>query len=317
MALTAPKQPNHQRTIPTTPKRHPSSDGTTLNNIIEENSEILDVNYDPLHSRYNISVHRNNYAKISNNLAEQISTANFKFNPTVRRVNTYPSNTSQRSNTSATTKYSQILSEMVSATASQASPDEQSTQSNRSNAWNRHIPSFIDFTSNDTTHFPPLRPTNPTSQKEPNDNSSTITASTLHSAIQDALTEMQRQHSEEIKILHTKFQTEISALREQLHNDDQQANERLETKLDKLMHHFHLRPQDHETPTEDTTPSPFRKKSRNDNFSPQDTSPSSLADSDEPVDMITDSDTNPKLTNESNNVPSSQDGNRPPSGSER
>jgi phage host-nuclease inhibitor protein Gam len=255
---------------------HPAVDGTTLIALLTANPNILDFNFDPKHSRLNVSVDRKNFATISNTLSEQINAATFPFHPMVRRVTTYSSNNSQGSATTAASKYSEILSGMISSATSQTSYNQQSASTNRRNAWSKNVPSTIDFYGNTSAHFPPLRPSSPITDNQSHETASIgITASTLQSAIQEALAEVQRKHNAEIQSM----KEEMSALREQLAQRDNSDSNRLEKKIDLLMHHLDLGTGRHPSTPDDPTPSPFRKKPRNERSdAPDPTGPKSSTD---------------------------------------
>ena len=287
----------------------PATDGKTLKDLLTANPNILDFNFDSKHSRLNISVDRKNFATTSNTLSEQISAANFPFHPTVRRVTTYSSNNSQGSTTTAATKYSEILSGMISSATSHASVYEEYTSTNRRNAWKKNVPSTIDFYGNTSADFPPLRPSNPTTDNQSHETTSDkITASTLQSAIKEALAEVQQKHNAEIQAMkndYKKFQAEISSLREQLAQRENSDTNRLERKIDLLMHHLHLGSGNQVPTPNDPVPSPSRKKPRNERSdSPDQTGPTSPPDN------------SGWVFDDDDNVPSSQDGAEASSGSE-
>ena len=242
-------------------KAHPAADGTTLQKLLGGNPNIRDVNFDGKHSRLNVSVDRKNFATLSNSLSEQITKASFAFRPTVRRVTTYSSTNSNGSTTTTASKYSHILSGMISSATSQASSNEQTASHNRRNAWNKSVPSTIDFSGTTSAHFPPLRPSSPITDNQSHATTSDgITASTLQSAIQEALAGIQRTHDAEIHAM----KEEISSLREQIAQQAQTTTDRLEKKIDVLMQHLALGPnRTNDTTVNDVVRSPFRTKQRN------------------------------------------------------
>lgn len=255
---------------------HPSnSDGPTIAQMIQTLPNILDVNYDPTHSRVNVSVDKAHFSPVSNMLAQKLSQMTFEFQPTVRKISTTTTTVSDQSVTTANTKYSHILSDMISAANSRASSDDQTTPTARSNPWTKPvIPSTIDFYNASPDQFPPLRfphDSRPatiitTADTHPNTDSSsdTITAATLQSAIQDALAEQQqkhnaelhamredyqeqvlRQHRAELEMIRNTLQAEINSIRQELtiqREQDQRpiANDRVEEKIDLLMRYFRL-----------------------------------------------------------------------------
>ena len=249
----------------------PATDGTTLKTLLAATPNILDVNFDSKHSRLNVSVDRKNFATISNSLSEKICAANFPFQPTVRKVTISSTNNSNGSTTTTATKYSQILSGVISSATSRASSNDQTDPNYRRNAWNKRVPSTIDFYGTTSASFPPLRPTSPITDNQSHEPTSDgITASTIQSAIQEALAEVQRKHNAEIQAMkedYNKFQAEILSLREQIAQRDQSATDRLERKIDLLMQHLDLRAKDQATTQDEPAPSPFRKKQRSDRTS--------------------------------------------------
>jgi hypothetical protein len=285
---------------------HPSnSDGPTIAQMLNSIPDVLDVNYDPSHSRVNISVDKAHFPTLSNTLAQKFTQMTFEFQPTVRKIHT-TSTISDQSVTTTTTKYSHILSDMISAANSRASSDEQTTPTLRSNPWKKTtVPSTIDFYTTSPDHFPPLtfRPapahtvitTATTAHPTTDSSSDTITATTLQSAILEALAEQQqkhnaellamredyqstvlRQHREELEIIRNTFQAEINSLRQELsqqRENHQPTNQhRLEEKIDLLMSHFCLNTLDQAStsspPPATPSKSPHRKKSRNANSPP-------------------------------------------------
>jgi len=291
--------------VPTTQhwKSHPAADGTTLKKLLDDNPNIRDVNFDSKHSRLNVSVDRKNFANLSNALSEQLSKAGFSFQPTVRKVTTHSATNSTGSTNTTASKYSHILSGMISSATSQASSNHTTATYNRKNAWNQRVPSTIDFYGNSSVHFPPLRPTSPSADSQSQATTSDgITASTLQSAIQEALAEVKRNHDAEIQAM----KESILSLQEQLAHRNQTTTDRLEKKIDLLMQQLALGPdKNNDATTDDVVPSPFRKKQRNEqpDSHPQN-APSSHTD-----DLGWSSD-------EEDKVPSSQDGAEASSGSE-
>ena len=198
---------------------------------------------------------------------------------------------------------------MISSATSHASAYGEYTSTNGRNAWKKSVPSTIDFYGNTTADFPPLRPPSPTTDNHSRETANEkITASALQSAIQEALAEAQRKHNEEIESMKNdfkKFQAEILSLREQLAQRDNSDTNRLEGKIDLLMHHLNLGPGNQVPTPDDTVPSPFRKKPRNDRSdSPDQTSPTSPSDN------------SGWGFDDDDSVPSSQDGAEASSGSE-
>ena len=172
-----------------------------------------------------------------------------------------------------------------------------------------NVPSTIDFYGNTSADFPPLRPSNPTTDNQSHETTSDkITASTLQSAIKEALAEVQQKHNAEIQAMkndYKKFQAEISSLREQLAQRENSGTNRLERKIDLLMHHLHLGSGNQVPTSNDPVPSPFRKKPRNERSdSPDQTGPTSPPDN------------SGRVFDDDDNVPSSQDGAEASSGSE-
>lgn len=268
-----------------------NSDGPTISQMLSSLPNILDTNYDPTHSRVNISVDKDHFLTVLNLLSQKLSQMTFDFQPSVRKLPTTNTTISDQSVNTTNTKYSHILSDMISIANSRASSDDQdTTRSHRStNPWKPAVPSTIDFYNSAPDQFPPLSlPRAPpkviTTNIPPNTDSSsdTITAATLQSAIQTALAEQQQKHTAEIRSMRTTFQAEINLLREELiHQRDQQehpsTSTRLEEKLDLLMRHFRLNTQDNDTLLPATpSKSPYRKKSRSDSPIPQE-GPSPLA----------------------------------------
>jgi hypothetical protein len=282
-------------------KTHSTADGTTIKSILSAIPDILDINYDQKHSRLNCSVDRKNFAAISNNLFDQLSKTNFSFHPKVRNINTRSSSNSQGSTTSAATKYSEILSCMISSANSYASSNVASNPTNRKNVWKTSVPAIIDFSGNTSAHFPPLRPTSPTTDNHSQTTASDgITTSTIKSAIQEAISEVQQKHHAEIKAMkedYKNFQAEIASLRHQLDQQTNSTTNRLEQKIDLLMQQQAIGQGEQVGNPVDTITSPFRKKQRNESSKPVfPTDPTSPTDHD--------------------SLTSSQDGAEAPSGSE-
>jgi hypothetical protein len=124
----------------------------------------------------------------------------------VKTISTISSANSHITNNSRETKYSHILSDMISeATLRNISEDQSSLPSN---PWKRPaIPTTIDFTGNYSTQFTPLKATNPPTSLPANDAlSDTTTVTTIQSAISKALAE----HREELEEMRATFQQEIS-----------------------------------------------------------------------------------------------------------
>lgn len=311
---------------------------TTLAKLLASIPHVLDVNYDPIHSRLNVSVDKTNFARTSNTLAEELKATTFDFQPTVRKIYTTASSpmdvSADASVHTTTTKYSQILSDIVSAANSLASTtdDRIAQRPPHSNPW-KTIPSTIYFYTTSSDDFPPLAQIHTTAAIQPqsDNNSDSITVSTLQSTIHEALAELQRQHNAELKAMREDhraeledirkaFQAEIStSLKEQLAQLDHPSNKRLEDKIDTLMYHFHLKTWDKE-PILPATPSksPHRKKSRHQEHSiDEDAVSPSTPGAPDAMDM--DRGHVPResqYSGEDENVPSSQDGARVPSGSE-
>lgn len=288
-----------------------SKDGQTLRAILSSTPTVLDFNYDPKHSRLNVSANNKNFATTAYDLSQKITTANFSVRPKVRSVQNFSANNSQASTATAATKYSEILSTMISSATSQASSHKVPTVTNRRNAWHKTVPTTIDFYDNNAANFPPLRPTSPTVDNQSYDTASDgITASTIQSAIQDALAEVQRKHNNEIQSM----REAISMLQEQITQRNQSTTDRLEKKIDLLMQQFCLGPTTinnigptkfNETVNDDIVPSPFRKKPRNEHPESATPTSTSLQQDDPGWDFDDDED-----------ISSSQDGADAPSGSE-
>ena len=102
-----------------------------------------------------------------------------------------------------------------------------------------------------------------------------------------------------------KFQAEIYSLRELLAQRDNSDTNRLERKIDLLMHHLHLGTGNQVPAPDDPAPSPFRKRPRNERSdSPDQTGPTSTSDN------------SGWVFDDDENVPSSQDDTEVSSGSE-
>ncbi len=163
------------------------------------------------------------------------------------------------------------------------------------------IPTTIDFTGNYSTQFPPLKSPNPPTSHPANDTrSDTTTVTTIQSAITTALAE----HRAELEEMRATFQQEIAELKNQLTQRQIPAHTSLESKIDMLMTHFQLTTANPASDDE-RNPSPPRKK-RDSHRQHTCTLP------DTPTDM----DATGWGFDDEDDLPSSQDGDMTPSGSE-
>jgi hypothetical protein len=224
--------------------------GLSLQSVISKQPFVLDSNYDVNRQRLTISVCSKNFPTLMTEIGKALSKHGFEYKPQLKQA-TLKTTPDASSILSGTSRYSTVLSGIITS-AEQQNSNGQPSPNNTKSPWKRRtIPSIINFTEPDPNDFPPLPPrTTPSTHNDANsDTQETVhtNATTISmSVLQDALAKAEEEnHKRELDHFKQIFQSELATLKQQLSLQqhppkEPSTNSSVEEKLDLIMQHLNL-----------------------------------------------------------------------------
>jgi hypothetical protein len=196
----------------------------TISQLLLARTDILGFHIIDEQHRINISVHHLQYRDILLDLQRDIQAQDFPYALSVKIPQNFPSDASHTTASTVTqhSKYHHILSSIITtASATSAIGATPTVTSNRTNAWHRrspNIPILIDFNDAD---FPILPSATPRLSRTPGPNhetaSDTLTITTVHNAVTEALALVRAEHLQEQQLAQAEHKTEMESLRSEIH----------------------------------------------------------------------------------------------------
>lgn len=192
--------------IPLDANNKPGIKGHTLLTMLNGNTDVLRVAYDPKQNRYHVSTRATTYRAIHHWISNLITEHEFPYGPTMRPLKYGPGN-------STSTSYSSIFKDVMQTPV--PADDASTIKTTRSNAWKNRPPLAISYVPTDDA-FPPLTPRRHPIPTTPSTTSETLDEDTIQSAISSALKKLEEQHQRELLQLQDTMQKKIDAVANQM-----------------------------------------------------------------------------------------------------
>ncbi len=183
-------------------------DGINIEQLLKQQPGVIAVHIDEALRRFNISVTKKDYRKTIKTLQVEIENQNFPFELSVKMPKATTISGTTISDTTTATKYQQALANIVTAANKNSITRAKSETTPLTNVWRRRsqIPITIDF-MNETDIFPPLpsQPRNPDRSQGSEPSNTSITTTTLQTAVAEAVAQTQKSHNKEMQVLRSEI----------------------------------------------------------------------------------------------------------------
>ena len=182
----------------------------TLVDVLNKNSSIQRVAYDPQQNRYHVSTIAAKYVEVHQWINSVLSEHQFPFSPYIRPMK-YGSG---QGGNSTSLSYADIFKDTISL-ANESYTSTQTTKTSTSNAWKTRPPLAISYSLSDAA-FPALPTPKHQTPATTSTTSETLDEETIQSAISTAIKKLEEQHRAEINQLKLDMQSKLDEVTSQM-----------------------------------------------------------------------------------------------------